>query len=327
MTSNMDLQKLVLDKIAALGSPAVAQEYFGVSPAAISTWKSGKIAPTLKAAQKVLDEMPATETVQVPPLQILETVAPPEPEATFGSEQVVLLMPMYESVEPLAFITLVRSMKLYGMDKISIIPITRTLIDEARNSLVQKFMAIPSKPEWCVFVDADQIFPCGHGGILKKMGLELPEPKASRNFLTRLMSHPKEARIVGALYKNRRGSFKPAVEIAYRSPQEDARIRGLFDGKTKTDGLEETGWIGFGGVRIHRSVFEEMQAAAVPGGALAEIAPPVGRERDAFGYFGRTAAMRGEDIAFSRRAGKIGIKVWCDHGLCMGHQGKQFNLT
>lgn len=321
----MDLTKIITDKIEELGSSAAAQEYFGVSPTAISTWRSGKISPTLKAAQKVLDEMPERAVPAV--MQIVEQVPPAEPESTVGKEEVVLLMPIYETVEPLTFITLVRSMKLYGMEKVSIIPICRTLIDEARNTLVQKFMAIPSKPEWCIFPDADQIFPCGHGGILKKMGLELPEPKASRNFLTRLMSHPKEARIVGALYKNRRGSFKPAVEIAYRSPQEDARIRGLFDGSTKTDGLEETGWVGFGGVRIHRSVFEEFQAAAAPGGLLSEIAPPVGRERDAFGYFGRTPQWRGEDISFCRRAQKIGIKAYVDTGCLLGHQGKQFNLT
>lgn len=325
----MDLAKLVTEKIESLGSSAAAQEYFGVSPAAISTWKSGKIAPTLKAAQKVLDEMrdqiaALPKTVGIAPLIQISEPPPPLEDAS-APYQVYLGMPLYDDIEKLTFITLVRSMKLYGMEKVSIIPVARTLIDEARNTIVQRFLKTGS--EWLVFVDSDQIFPCGSGAILKKMGLDLPEPKASRNALARIMSHPKEARIVGAVYQNRRPTFKPALEIAYRSPSEEARMRGLFDGKTKTDALEETGWIGFGMVRLHRSVFLDMQAAAIPGGPLADIAPPVGRESDAFGYFGRSSQWRGEDIAFCRRAQKIGIKTHADLGLLLGHQGERYNLT
>lgn len=322
----MNLQKLVQDKIAECGSNSVAAEYFGAAASAISAWRSGGVMPPLKAAQKVIDGMPdgwgqaSPAPVSMPKLEIQA-----EPEPVEGVDQVYLGMPLYSGIEDLTFITLVRSMKLYGMEKVSIIPVARTLIDEARNTIVQRFMKTNAK--YLVFVDSDMILPCGSGAILKKMGLDLPEPKASRNALARIMSHPESAKIVGALYQNRRGTFKPAVETAYRSPQEEARMRGLFDGKTTKDGLEETGWIGFGMVRIHRSVFEEMQAAAAPGGALTEIAPPAGREGDAFGYFGRTSAARGEDIAFCRRAGKIGIKTYMDTGLICGHQGQRYNLT
>lgn len=338
----MDLNKLVLDKIAALGDTEAAK-YFEVSVPTISAWKLGRTMPKIMVAQKVLDEMPALVAVVDPELALLKAendglrkiidegskaVAPvieevwEEPAKANGA--VTLLMPIYNAMEPLTFITLLRCMKFYGMEKVSVIPMCRTLIDEARNNLVQKFLK--TQNEWCVFIDADMVLPCGDGNILRKMELELPEPKSSRNALVRLMSHPKEARIVGALYKNRRGSGKPAVEIAYRSQAEEARIRGFFDGTTKTDGLEETGWIGFGLVRIHRSVFMEMQEAAKRGGLLAEIAPPVGREGDAFGYFGRTAQWRGEDISFCRRAQKIGIKTYADTGLLCGHQGQHYNL-
>lgn len=314
------LSTAVLDRLNDLGDKAA--EYFGVPPGLIAQWKSGKRPVSIAAAEKVYAEAMAARAAQPPMPQIAAAPA----ESVIGSEQVVLLMPIYETIEPLTFITLVRAMKLYGMEKISIIPITRTLIDEARNTLVQKFMAIPSKPEWCVFLDADQIFPCGSGAILRKMGLALPEPKASRNALTRIMSHPKQYRIVGAVYGNRRGNHKPALELAYRSAQEDTRVRQLFTGENKEDGLVETGWTGMGMVRWHRSVFEEMQKAAALGGPLADIAPPQGREADAFGYFGRTSQWRGEDIAACRRAQKIGIATYADFGCLLGHQGKQFNM-
>lgn len=335
----IDLTKIVLDKIVELGDTP-AREYFGVSTGTISAWKLARTKPSILAAQKVLDEISeaapvaAVEAAQ----KVMDEIASPapvvaeevweeptQPTPVNVTGAVTLLMPMYENIEPLTFITLVRAMKLYGMEKISIIPICRTLIDEARNSLAQRFLKTNS--EWCVFLDSDMLFPCGSGQILKKMGLDLPEPKASRNALTRIMSHPKEARIVGALYQNRRGNRRPAVELAYRSPSEEARMRGFFTGATKTDGLEDAGWVGFGMVRIHRSVFVDMQDAAKPGGLLAEIAPPVGRENDAFGYFGRTPQWRGEDISFCRRAQKIGISTKVDTGLILGHQGKQYNLT
>lgn len=340
----MDLSKLVVDKITALGD-AEASKYFDVSPLTVASWKSGKTEPKISVAQKILNEMPPETPAPVstdPEWEALKAVMPAkdwlalveETKKGVVAEEVLdepakpgaftILMPMYHSIEPLTFITLLRCMKFYGMEKISVIPMCRTLIDEARNNLVQKFLKTAN--EFCVFIDADMILPCGDGNILRKMELELPPIKANRNALTRIMSHPKDARIVGALYKNRRGSAKPAVEIAYRSANEDARIRGFFDGKSATDGLEETGWIGFGMVRIHRSVFIEMQNAAKPGGPLAEIAPPVGREGDAFGYFGRSSVYRGEDIAYCRRAQKIGIKTYVDTGLLCGHQGQHYNL-
>lgn len=322
----MDLRKLVIDKIAILGD-VPSQDYFGVSAATISAWKLARTDPKLAAAQKVLDDMPNEPAPSGPVAAIAtlaaeetwEEVAQPVDNGAF-----TLLMPMYHSVEPLTFITLVRCMKLYGMGKISVIPMCRTLIDEARNTLVQKFLK--TNNEYCVFIDSDMVLPCGDHNILRKMELELPSEKGSRNALVRIMSHPKEARIVGAVYKNRRGSGKPALEIAYRGGAEETRIRGLFDGTTKSDGLEESAWVGFGMVRIHRSVFSDMEAAAKHGGPLSEIAPPAGREGDGFGYFGRSAQWRGEDIAFCRRAQKIGIKTYVDTGLLLGHQGQHYNL-
>ncbi len=322
----MDLQKLVTEKIEALGSSAAAQEYFGVSPAAISTWKSGKIAPTLKAAQKVLDEMPPAPAAQEPiaHLQIVEQAPPDNPYGVGSGESVVILSPCYDGIEQKMMTTLFKCIKGYGIDKVSIIPGNeRTLIEEERNDLVAKYRRIPNKPEFCVFVDADHVFPCGNSAMLRKLGVDYPEAKAMRNALVRIMSHPKDVLIVGGIYKNRRAPHKPACEIAYRSPAEEARMQALFDPKNKaaqSDKLEESGWIGMGGmVRIHCSVFDRMEEASKNGGPLAEIAPPVGRESDPPGFFGRNSRFRGEDVFFCRRAGEIGIRTHIDTGLLIGH--------
>lgn len=300
-----DLAQLVLGRLTALGT-VKAMEYFGVSEGTIHAWRKGKTPPSLEAAQRVWDD----------------TLLCQSPEIWGkGTESVFLLMPMYEMIEPITFTTLIRACKIYGFEKISIIPRWRTLIEEARNDLAEKFLL--TNAEWCIFPDADGVFPCNSGAMLRQIGLNLPEPKASRNAIERIMSHPKEHRIIGALYKDRRAGNRAQCEPAFRNPAENARLLGLFDGKTESDGLEEVGWVGFGFVRIHRSVFVEMKAEMKADGKLAEFAPPPGREKEPYGYFGRTSQWRGEDVAFCRRAGIIGIKTYVDTGLLLGHLGQK----
>jgi hypothetical protein len=303
-----ELVKLVLDKITELGDKQ-AQEYFEVSAGTISAWKTLKTFPSIVAAQKVWDE---NLTCQAPEI--------------WGDAQrahVQILLPAMDSIEVLTFVTLFRACKLYGMDKINIIPKWRTLIVEARNDLAER--ALITKSEWFVFVDADGVFPCGSASLLAKHGLHLPEKKAARNAIERIMSHPADKLIVGALYKDRRGGTRAQCEGGFRNPQENARLMSMFDPAkgSESDGLEKQGWIGFGMVRIHRSVFERMKEAAKPGGPLEEIAPPKGRESDPHGFFDTNRQARGEDIKFCRRAGQIGIDVWLDTGLTLGHIGSK----
>lgn len=304
-----DLAALVLDKITALGD-AKAAEYFEVSAGTILAWRNRKNAPSLAAAQKVWDDSLLCQS--------------PEIWGNSANAPVLLLLPAFDSIEMLTFTTLVKACKGYGMDKISIIPKWRTLIVEARNDLAER--ALLTKSEWFIYGDVDSVVPCGNGAMLRKYGLNLPEPKASRNAIERLMSHPADKLIVGALYKDRRGGTKAQCEKGFASLQENERLLGLFNPSPKTpqsDGLEEVGWIGFGLVRIHRSVFERMKEAAKPGGVLQEIAPPAGRETEPYGYFDTTRQARGEDVKFCRRAGQIGVKVWLDTGLLLGHIGSK----
>ena len=305
MSDVHELTRLVLDKIEALGE-AGAKEYFDVSAGTISAWRNGKHPPSLAAAQRAYDESLRYQTPEV---------------IADRNTTVALLLPMLDTMDPLTFFTLFRCLKLYGPEKVSMIPKMRTLIDEARCDLAEK--ALLTTAEYFIYCDADMILPCGNGAMLRKQGLTIPEPKISRNAIERLMSHGSEAKIVGALYRDRRGGTKAQCAKGFMSPQENARMLGLFDGSTKGDGLEEVGWVGFGLVRVHRSVFTDMKEAAKPGGPLADIAPPKGREGEPYGFFGRTSQWRGEDVAYCRRAGQIGIKTYVDTGLLCGHRGEK----
>jgi len=335
----MDLKAAIISQIEKLGEEKAA-EFFDVSLITLLSWKSGKTEPKLSMVQKAVDAMPPTIVSVDPEWEALKAVMPAKDwlalveetkkpaasdddwEASAPAEKgaVTLLMPMMSGLAAETFTTLVRACKLYGMEKISIIPRWRTLIVEARNDLAQK--ALATKGEWFIYIDADGVFPCGSGGMLRKMGLNLPEPKASRNFIERLMSHPADKLIVGALYKDRRGGTRAQCERGFRSEQENARLLAMFDPKaTGNDALEENGWVGFAAVRIHRSVFEKMIEAAKPGGILADIAPMPGRESEPYGFFDTTRQTRGEDVKFCRRAGQLGIKTWVDCGTILGHCG------
>lgn len=301
-----DLFSLVTDKITALGDSA-AQEYFGVSHGTIVAWRKGKTPPSLAAAQKCWDDSPVCQTPEVWGVAA-------------NKAEIMVLLPIYEQVEPLFMVTLHRSIKNYGIEKVSIIPRLKTLIDESRNYLVDRFLL--TNAEWCIFADADGVLPCGNGNMLRKEGYDVVEPKASYNALTRIMSHPKEYTIVGALYKDRRHGIKVQCETAFRSESENKRLLGFFDGTTRSEGLEETGWVGHQLVRWHRSVFMDMKAAAVKGGVLEDMMPPPGREGEPLGYFGRTSRWRGEDVAACRRAAMAGHRTYIDTGLCVGHCGR-----
>lgn len=300
------LASLVLNKISALGDDAAAT-FFDVSKSTVISWRNGRTAPSIEAAQKVWDE---TLLCQAPEIW------------GAAGEKIQLLLPIYDNPEPLFMVTLIRAIRGYGIDKIGIIPKLRTLIEEARNDLAERALLTPA--EWFVYADCDVVLPSGNGAMLRKQGCNLPEPKASRNAFERLMSHPKEYRIVAGLTRCRRGSGRVLCSTGYGSAQENERLNKLFTGENQSDSLEEVGWSAPGFMRIHRSVFEEMKAEAKPGGKLAEIAPPPPpRDKEGPGYWGRSAVWRGEDVALGRRAGILGIKTYIDHGLLLGHVGSK----
>lgn len=304
-----ELVGLVLDKINELGD-ADARDYFGVSAGTISAWKSLKTFPSIVAAQKAWDESLLCQS--------------PEVWSATGSESVCILLPVYETVEPFFMLSFLKALKQYGIERVNIIPKTRTLIEEARNDLVSRAML--TNAEWFIFADVDMILPCGNAAFLRKMGVTIPESVGNLNAITRLMSHPKEYRIVGSLYKDRRAGERVLCAKAFASPQENVRLLGLFKGETKPAGLEEAGgWVAPGWMRIHRSVFDEMLAEAKkPGSKMEEILPPPPpRDKEPVGYFGRTSRWRGEDVAFGRRAEMIGIKSWIDTSLLCGHVGRR----
>lgn len=301
-----NLTTLVLDKITELG-PEKAREFFDVSAATIRAWRAGINAPSIDAAQRAWDASRICQT----------------PELWEGNHKarVQILLPIYRYIHPLTHITLLINIKKYGSEHVNILPRFRTLIEEARNDLAAKFRA--SDSEWALFIDDDMILPVGSAAALHKHGWSVPQTKGSRLALERIMSAPKEHLILGGLYRDRRNGVKAQCAKAFGSAAENTRLIGALEGKNQSDGIEDAGgWCATGFLRIHRSVFDRMEAAArEPNSPLADILPPPDRPNEPIGFFGRNAKHRGEDVSFGRRAESIGIRSMVDVGCVLGHGG------
>lgn len=294
----IDLAGLVINKVNQIG-PTKAADYFGVSLPTAIAWKNGKNMPSISAAQMVLNEF--------------LTVNPPEIWNITG-KRVLILSPIYRSFNGLTHATLFVNYAKYGPEKIGFLPKFRTLITEARSMLAD--MALRTDSEWFIFIDDDMIFPCENGAMLRSIGCNLPEPNASFNAISRIMSHPADKKIVSALYFGRNETHRAQVANAFESPAEDARYHEIL----RTGGehpLEEVRFAGMGMMRVHRSVFEIMRERAD------ELFPDIKPKAEGrhYGYFCTPSPDQGEDMMFSYRAKLCGISTYLDPSLILGHVG------
>lgn len=177
-------------------------------------------------------------------------------------------------------------------------------------------MALKTDSEHFIFIDDDMILPCENGAMLRGIGCNIPEPNASFNAISRIMSHDPKHKIVSALYFGRNDAHRAQVASAFESPAEDARYHEM----ARTGGefqLEEVRFAGFGMVRIHRSVFEIMREKAD------ELFPQIKPKAEGrhYGYFTPDGPDQGEDCVFCERAKMCGIPTMLDPSLILGHCG------
>jgi len=314
-----NLTQLILDKINILGQTEAAA-YFGAPQPTVSLWQKGTISKQLAAAQKVLDEYIAQEKANAPAVAIPEPVltTPSEPLTDLGQGKVTILMPVYRSIAWQTHATLFRNYAFYGPEKVEVAHWPGTLVDRARNILVERFLK--SKSEWAILCDSDVVLPCGNAYIINNVfHARLPEPLASRNAISRLMSHDPKYRVVGALcyvkgdpkVTGNKMSGRAMCSEAYDS---DAANRELHQ-PNKEWGLRKQDWfVGINFCRVHRSVFEEMarNADKLPGFASK-------RPNGPRGFFHRNDPDSGEDVSFCARCKQLGIELMCDTGLICGH--------
>jgi transcriptional regulator with XRE-family HTH domain len=302
---SLELKKIVRDKINELGVKDAAK-YFGVSIGTVSNWSTGKTSPSIDALEQVIEERGGVLQPELPKST--------QEEVMWEGRKLHILLPVYRSFDPDTHFTLFANYAKYGPDKIAISMKKRTVIHEARNFLVDKARKTPGT-EWVLFIDDDMILPFGSQGVNGlTSGASIPEPAASMNAISRIMSHPKECLIVGGLYFGRHSYGKAQCELGFSSELENANLR-----RHKYNHLIPMGWIGTGFLKIHVSVFDRMDEE-IKKGRWPDI--KAANETRWNGYFTPLKVSVGEDVSFGRRAEEIGIKSYLDPVLECLHKGE-----
>lgn len=299
----MDLRLLVKNKIEAIGVRAAAK-FFGVSTGTVSNWHSGKTDPSLAAVELALADTgqeAAPASVDVDAL------------TEWNGKSVIILQPVYRSFNADTHFMLFANYAKYGPEKIGLIQEKRTVIHEARNILAHKFLRTDAK--YAIMVDDDMIPPCGVPALFNdRYKANVPAESAAFNAISRIMSHGEDKRIVGSLYFGRHEAGKAQCSKGFTDTTENERLR-----LGKYRGLIQDEWVGTGFMRIHRSVFEDMQAA-IDGGKWPECHPPT--DESWYGFFNPIRVRMGEDVSFCRRAKELGIQTYVDTSLICLHAGE-----
>ena len=314
----MDLKKLVIAKIDELGVKE-ASRYFGVSTGTVSNWSRGLSAPSISAAQLILNELPNPKQIE----EILEDVSEvveklPDyeqnnPVINWEGRKVMLMLPVYRTFNADTFFTLFANYAKYGPSKIAMEMVKRTVIHEARNMLIDKGMKITDAETFLQF-DDDMILPCGSQALFNgRYGAAVPDKSAGFNTFERLLSSGKERGIVGLTYFGRHPGGKAQCAPGMASNAESNKIR-----KREYKGYLPVDWVATGGIKIERWVIEKMKAH-VDAGNWPECKP---FSADSwYGYFNPIRVRVGEDVSFGRRAKEIGIQSYLDTELIALHCG------
>jgi len=294
----MGLKQRIKNKIETLGVKEAAS-YFGVSIGTVSNWLNDKTNPSVAAIELVLSE---------------DQTSPPIPDmlTDWQGRKLRILLPVYRSFNADTHYSLFANYARYGPEKISMEMRKRTLIYEARSSLIHNGMK--TEAETFMMFDDDMAFPCGSPGWYNgAMGANLPDRLAGINTISRLMSHPDEYGIIGVLYFGRHDAGKAQCASGFSSDAENTKLH-----MHEYTGLKKEDWVGTGGVRIKRWVIEEMDKA-IEGGKWPELKR---RSADSWnGYFTPRKVQEGEDVAFCLRAKELGIQTYLDCDIEAMHIG------
>jgi len=263
-------------------------------------------------------------------------------------QRVLIGLPFYKSTNPVTTYCLMNL-----MDKRRTGVILRhgdAMIIHSRNAIVEEFLK--SDFDWLLQVDDDMTLPFGNPAAYRAyLGFDIPEPFASFNTITRLLSHGKS--LVGGLYFGRaeNGTGAPMFAEGCNDPKE-----AEFARKAPHDVCKPTAWVATGCLLAHRKVFLDIEKtfpnlARQPDGTkgnwftssehtlardvkktvdLLSSGPMTGEKAfKAYEMLTRAEADArnisglgvGEDVIFSRRAAQSGHQPHVDLGLCLGHYG------
>lgn len=173
-------------------------------------------------------------------------------------------------------------------DKPSVWVIGASLITNARNTVVEQFLALPDEPEWLLFLDDDQVYPAD---LLEHLMIAVEEVERGTNESCLVMSIP-----VWRFEGKGRDDVRSAHNVFdYVGPSFVEKL-DLAD-----DQVVQIGAIGAGCIMIHRYAFERVRAVSAERN--------LGHEHCWFRHMPHPV-NEGEDIYFCRMLAAAGIALW-----------------
>lgn len=306
----MSYKDAILAKIEELGE--AAPDYFGVSKQTIAAWKNGRADALISAIEKIA---PKGQTEEPMDIEAHDGSTPLECEPMLWQDKnLIILMPSYKETNPYTAFS-VFALHAAHMGKVGIDMEVRTMVHKARNRLLTRFMRIPHKPQWALFIDDDMIIPCGKAAMMReRFNMQGPDSILSVDAIKQLTSRGKT--LIGGLYFGR-GKNAPAMYAeALNKANMDVYKRENADAQTAPkDVVKKTYGVATGCMLIHRSCVEAIERK------FPEIVSKDPRKDN--GYFTPQDHLEGEDMAFCRRAAAAGHPAYVDYSVVCGHLGQR----
>jgi hypothetical protein len=181
-----------------------------------------------------------------------------------------------------------------------------------RNMAAARFMK--SGRDWSFWSDADMLHPCGDAKWFKETSgrRAYPDVYAGMNTIFRLLAHKKT--IASVVYIEKTNNKPHVMFQGGDEPLMRASIaRGPREATVQAD------WCGFGGVLVHRTVFEDIaNKGHAPRLTNLYMRQKLGYE---WGFFNPVEEHFGDDISFCARAKAAGHVVTVDLALLSEHLG------
>ena len=208
---------------------------------------------------------------------------------------------------------------LFERDKMRFKMMKSHFIVPARNKLAEWFL-FQTNCEWSFWLDDDTALSWGDVAWFREEinNPQFPDQYAKLHPIGRLLSQGR--RFIGACYFGRHPGARAQFADAFSSRMaDDAAHIG------PRDLIQETSWIGFGCVLIHRQVFLDIVRTQPE----IEVKDPLKVRQLGFRYrFFNPTTLYGdhdddtEDVAFCDRARAAGHSVFVDHAIVPSHEGR-----
>lgn len=278
-------------------------EVCGQSHATVSMWLSKKSFP-VTAVQALLDADPE-------PIHAIK----PLYESVELGKKLIMLVPMSGPPQPKMMESFAR---LYDRHEMDFRFRSFNAIHVIRNAMAAEVLRGPW--EWTFWNDADNVHPAGDP-LWYKQAVDLPsmpDVYAGMNTIYRLLHHKLKrglpANIVSTCYVSRQRAAIPQFGGGSSADMRAAVRRG------PRDELKEVPWVPFGGVLVHRSVFEDIIKTQGPAIELSPNSAIGQRFNYRYAFFHpESPETPGDDLPFCRRAAEAGHKCYVDLAVMSAH--------